>query len=110
MPQAEAKVDLGLPELTPSLPRQSIEQPSSFEDPMGHQASDPGSSSGLPEDQKSRRTIGEGTIIALRKTFKTADAVSGAIPGVGSFVGAAAKVGLAFVNMIEVKLFGSLRM
>lgn len=101
--QSQLKVDLGPSEPLPGLQVKSGEQAGSSEDPTNQQASAPGSSSGLPEVQESRRPIREGTIIALRKTFKTADAVSGAIPGVGNFVGAAAKVGLAFVNMIEMK-------
>lgn len=52
-----------------------------------------------------RSPIRDGTLIAARKTFKTVEAVSGAIPGLGDFIGVAAKVGLAFVNMIEVKQF-----
>lgn len=39
-----------------------------------------------------------------RRTFQTVEVVSGAIPVVGSYVGGVAKVGLAFVNMIEVKI------
>lgn len=49
-------------------------------------------------------------LTVARKTFEAVDAASGAIPGVGGYVGVAAKVGLAFVNMIEVKLSGFSRL
>ncbi|KAG8938756.1 hypothetical protein FRC04_007817, partial [Tulasnella sp. 424] len=67
----------------------------------GQQASVQDPSPDLPEDQKKRSPVRDGALIAFRKTFKTVDAVSGAIPGVGNYVGAAAKVGLALVNTIE---------
>ncbi|KIO22431.1 hypothetical protein M407DRAFT_28012, partial [Tulasnella calospora MUT 4182] len=59
--------------------------------PTGHSASVPNSSPELPADQEDRRPIRDGVIIAAKKTFKTVETVSGAIPGIGDFVGVAAK-------------------
>lgn len=56
------------------------------------------------EDQASHSPTRDGTITAARKTFKTIEILSGLIPGFGNFFGAGAKVGLAFVTMIEVRL------
>ncbi|KAG8926216.1 hypothetical protein FRC01_009204, partial [Tulasnella sp. 417] len=71
-------------------------------DPLaGQGVSVGGSSADPPQDQEIRSPIRDRVIIAARKTFKTVETVSGAIPAVGDFIGVAAKVGLAFVNMIE---------
>lgn len=59
------------------------------------------------EDLESHSPTRDGTITAARKTFKTIEVLSGLIPGLGNFVGAGAKVGLAFVTMIEVRLVAS---
>ncbi|KAG9020217.1 hypothetical protein FS837_008431, partial [Tulasnella sp. UAMH 9824] len=69
--------------------------------PSGHPASLQALSPGLAEDRDERSPTRDGALIAARKVFKTVEAVSGVIPGVGGFVGVAAKVGLAFVGMIE---------
>ncbi|KIO17486.1 hypothetical protein M407DRAFT_32853, partial [Tulasnella calospora MUT 4182] len=58
--------------------------------------------SNAPKDLKNRGPIGDKPLTIARKTFKTVEIGSGAIPVVGSFVGAAAKVGLAFVEMLQV--------
>ncbi|KIO17480.1 hypothetical protein M407DRAFT_32847 [Tulasnella calospora MUT 4182] len=57
--------------------------------------------SNTPKDSKSRSPISDKTLTIARKTFKTVEIGSGAIPVVGNFVGAAAKVGLAFVEMLQ---------
>ncbi|KAG8924838.1 hypothetical protein FRC00_004658 [Tulasnella sp. 408] len=51
--------------------------------------------------RKARGPISDGALIAARKTFKGVEIASGAIPVVGSYVGATAKVGLAFVEMLQ---------
>lgn len=55
-----------------------------------------------PENEENQNPIRSGVLIGARMTFKTVEAISGTIPGVGNYVGVAAKVGLAFVSMIEV--------
>lgn len=55
-----------------------------------------------PENEENQNPIRSGVLVGARKTFKTVEAISGTIPGVGSYVGVVAKVGLAFVSMIEV--------
>lgn len=45
------------------------------------------------------RLLGE-----AKKTFEVVEAGSEAFPVIGRFVGVAAKVGLAFVKMVEVRL------
>ncbi|KIO28557.1 hypothetical protein M407DRAFT_22295 [Tulasnella calospora MUT 4182] len=71
----------------------------------GHETSHPtsltDSSPGPAKKTENRSKTREGALIAARETFKAVEAMSGAIPGVGGFVGIAAKVGSAFVNMIE---------
>lgn len=64
--------------------------------------------SNLPEDQENFNQIRAGALIVAKRTFQTVEVVSGAIPVVGSYVGGVARVGLAFVNMIEVKFRVSL--
>lgn len=88
----------------PAPTAKSDEQTTISRNPSSHQASVPDGSSDLPESQQRGSPIREGALVAARKTFKTVETVSGVIPGVGGFVGVAAKVGLAFVDMIEVML------
>ncbi|KIO27438.1 hypothetical protein M407DRAFT_23367 [Tulasnella calospora MUT 4182] len=57
--------------------------------------------SNTPKDPKNRSAISDKALTIARKTFKTVEIGSGAIPVVGSFVGATAKVGLAFVEMLQ---------
>ncbi|KIO18043.1 hypothetical protein M407DRAFT_32286 [Tulasnella calospora MUT 4182] len=57
--------------------------------------------SNTPNDPKNRSPVSDKALGIARKTFKTVEIGSGAIPVVGSFVGAAAKVGLAFVEMLQ---------
>lgn len=68
----------------------------------GNKTSDSHFSQDPSQNKESLGPARSGIITAARKTFKTVETVSGAIPAVGDFVGVAAKVGLAFVNMIEV--------
>lgn len=56
----------------------------------------------IAKDGKDRSSISEEALTIARKTFKSVEIGSGAIPVVGSYVGAAAKVGLAFVDMLQV--------
>lgn len=70
----------------------------------GNKASDPNASLDPSQNQESFGPVRSGLIIAARKAFNTVDAASNAIPAVGGFVGVAAKVGLAFVDMIEVSV------
>ncbi|KAG8895301.1 hypothetical protein FRC01_012455, partial [Tulasnella sp. 417] len=53
------------------------------------------------EDRKERSPIGDVALTTVRKTLQSVEIASGAIPVVGSYVGAAAKVGLAFVEMLQ---------
>ncbi|KIO20968.1 hypothetical protein M407DRAFT_29410 [Tulasnella calospora MUT 4182] len=62
----------------------------------------PDSSPNPPKKEESRCKIRDGALIAARGTFKAVEAMSGAIPVFGGFVGIAAKIGSAFVNMIEI--------
>lgn len=77
-----------------------VSEPSTTQ-PTSLQNSSPGPAEGGANGSSFR----DRALTVARKTFETVEVVSGAIPGVGDFVGVAAKVGLAFVNMIEVKLF-----
>lgn len=52
-----------------------------------------------PDGKSSIRSKGLGL---AKTTFKTVDAISGTIPVAGSYIGAAAKVGLVVVEMVEV--------
>ncbi|KIO18379.1 hypothetical protein M407DRAFT_31956 [Tulasnella calospora MUT 4182] len=52
-------------------------------------------------DSKYRGPISEEALKIARRTLKSVEIGSGAIPVVGSYVGAAAKVGLAFVEMLQ---------
>ncbi|KAG9025638.1 hypothetical protein FS837_004862, partial [Tulasnella sp. UAMH 9824] len=54
-----------------------------------------------PMARKTKGPISDSALTAARKTFKSVELASGAIPVVGSYVGAAAKVGLAFVEMLQ---------
>ncbi|KAG8921582.1 hypothetical protein FRC00_008468, partial [Tulasnella sp. 408] len=70
---------------------------------------DPTTTSGVPEQSlsntpkysKDKSTISDQALAVARKTFKTVEIGSGAIPVVGSYVGAVAKLGLAFVEMLQ---------
>lgn len=67
-----------------------------------------GSPLNTPKDQKSRAPISDGALSIARKTFKSVEIGSGAIPIVGTYVGAAAKVGLAFVETLQVRHIASI--
>ncbi|KAG9043872.1 hypothetical protein FS837_009040 [Tulasnella sp. UAMH 9824] len=54
-----------------------------------------------PGPQGGETLVNSGVLTAARKTFKTVEVLSGTIPIVGNYVGAAAKVGLAVVRMAE---------
>ncbi|KAG8889100.1 hypothetical protein FRC00_014584, partial [Tulasnella sp. 408] len=55
-----------------------------------------------PTDCEIKGPISDTALTAARKTFKSVEIGSGVIPVVGNYVGAAARVGLAFVEMLEV--------
>lgn len=55
-----------------------------------------------PSSQGEGTLVNSGVLTAARKTFRTVEVISGTIPIVGNYVGAAAKVGLAVVRMAEV--------
>lgn len=61
-----------------------------------------GSLLNTPENQKVGSSISGEALSIARKTFKSMEMGSGAIPVVGSYIGAAAKVGLAFVETLQV--------
>lgn len=71
---------------------------------------DPTTTSTLPEqspsdtlkDSKEKNPISDQALIIARKTFKSVEIGSEAIPVVGSYVGAVAKIGSAFVEMLQV--------
>ncbi|KAG9025625.1 hypothetical protein FS837_004863, partial [Tulasnella sp. UAMH 9824] len=60
-----------------------------------------GTSTSSPKDQKGKRLVSAEVLSAAGKIFKAVDTVSGFIPVVGSYVGAAAKVGSAVVEMVQ---------
>lgn len=57
----------------------------------------------VPDDRENRNPIRKAVLTAARKTFETVDVVSGAVPIVGDYIGVAAKIGLAAINIVEVK-------
>ncbi|KAG8919391.1 hypothetical protein FRC01_001306, partial [Tulasnella sp. 417] len=57
--------------------------------------------SNTPDNQNDRTSISNEALSFARTTFKTVELGSGAIPVVGSYIGTAAKVGLAFVETIQ---------
>ncbi|KAG8959054.1 hypothetical protein FRC00_002019 [Tulasnella sp. 408] len=61
----------------------------------------PNSLSPGPEDEELRNPIRGEALITARKTFKAVEIASGSIPVAGTYVAAAAKVGLAFVETIQ---------
>ncbi|KAG9047372.1 hypothetical protein FS837_002425, partial [Tulasnella sp. UAMH 9824] len=60
-----------------------------------------GTSTSSPRDQKGKRSVSAEVLNAAGKIFTAVDTVSGLIPIVGSYVGAAAKVGSAVVEMVQ---------
>lgn len=56
----------------------------------------------VPENEEYHSQIHPEALIMARKTFKGVEIASGSIPVVGGYVGAAAKVGLAFVEALQV--------
>lgn len=102
VPSGQVEGHLGSSVSPPAANTKAEEQLPGSGHAAGHPASIPQTSSEVPADQEDRRPIRDGVIIAAKKTFETVETISGAIPGVGDFVGVAAKVGLAFVGMIEV--------
>lgn len=58
--------------------------------------------SDTPEDRKHRSPISDEALIIARKTFQSVEIGSRAIPVVGNYVGAVAKIGLAFVEILQV--------
>lgn len=81
--------------------QQPSKRPTMFSRVFKKRAPVPDSSADIAQDQESRNPVREGALTVARRTFQIVETVSGAIPGVGDFVGVAAKVGLTFVNMIE---------
>ncbi|KAG8934821.1 hypothetical protein FRC00_011825, partial [Tulasnella sp. 408] len=61
-----------------------------------------GASTSSPSDRKEKRPVSAQVLNAAGKIFSAVDTVSGFIPIVGSYVGAAAKVGSAVVEMVQV--------
>ncbi|KAG8918051.1 hypothetical protein FRC01_002067, partial [Tulasnella sp. 417] len=57
--------------------------------------------SSTTQDHQKRSPISDTALTIARKTFKSVEIASGAIPVAGNYVGAAAKVGLAFVEMLQ---------
>lgn len=55
-----------------------------------------------PQDRKERSPNNDGALILARKTFNSMEIAAGAMPVVGGYVGAVARVGLAFVEMLQV--------
>lgn len=103
-PQAQANVSPIKSGSRSELPERPLGPAAKPEDPISRHASVPDLSEDIPQDRESRSPIRDGVLTGARKTFQTVEIVSSAIPGVGDFVGVVAKVGLAFVNMIEVGL------
>lgn len=61
----------------------------------------PNLTSAAPKDEESRSPIRSEALTMARKTFKAIEIASGFIPVAGTYVAAAAKVGLAFVETIQ---------
>ncbi|KAG9027806.1 hypothetical protein FS837_004172, partial [Tulasnella sp. UAMH 9824] len=61
----------------------------------------PGMSTSSPSGQKGKLSGSAGRLKAVGKIFSAVDAVSGLIPIVGSYVGAAAQVGSAVVEIVQ---------
>ncbi|KAG8911621.1 hypothetical protein FRC00_006160, partial [Tulasnella sp. 408] len=61
----------------------------------------PEMSASSPSVEKKKRSVSAGVLNAAGKIFTAVDTVSGLIPIVGSYVGAAAKVGSAVVEMVQ---------
>ncbi|KAG8910552.1 hypothetical protein FRC00_008007, partial [Tulasnella sp. 408] len=61
----------------------------------------PEMSASSPSFEKKKRSVSAGVLNAAGKIFTAVDTVSGLIPIVGSYVGAAAKVGSAVVEMVQ---------
>ncbi|KIO27607.1 hypothetical protein M407DRAFT_23169 [Tulasnella calospora MUT 4182] len=101
VPSAQAEGPLESSVSPPDPKANSDEHITGSGHPASHPASILNSSPKLPADEEKPRPIRDAVIATARKAFKAADIASGAIPGVGPFVGVAAKVGLAFVKMIE---------
>ncbi|KIO27600.1 hypothetical protein M407DRAFT_23159, partial [Tulasnella calospora MUT 4182] len=101
VPSAQAEGPLESSVSPPDPKANSDEHITGSGHPASHPASILTSSPKLPADEEKPRPIRDALIATTRKAFKAADIASGAIPVVGPFVGVAAKVGLAFVKMIE---------
>ncbi|KAG9040776.1 hypothetical protein FS837_000192 [Tulasnella sp. UAMH 9824] len=85
---------------------QSKTQDGSFEETRSAQdltadrisAEDPASSSSRQDGKNPVRT---GNLAMAKKTFQSIDAISGALPIVGTYAGVVAKVGLAVIHVVE---------
>ncbi|KAG9047222.1 hypothetical protein FS837_002784 [Tulasnella sp. UAMH 9824] len=103
-PRADERIQLKAPcakDLdTPPGDFQSNPAGNAIVTPSSTSGPNPGSAD--PEDEESRSPVGTEALNMARKTFKTVEAVFGSIPVVGNFAAAAAKVGLAFVETIEI--------
>ncbi|KAG9024926.1 hypothetical protein FS837_005137, partial [Tulasnella sp. UAMH 9824] len=76
--------------------------------PAGHAIVSPSSTSAPDpqpadvDDEESRSPVRTEALNIARKTFKAVEIASGSIPVAGNFVAAAAKVGLAFVETVQI--------
>ncbi|KAG8948884.1 hypothetical protein FRC04_009222 [Tulasnella sp. 424] len=87
--------------ISTTLRAKTVEETLVSEHPTCQQALIRALPSNLPKDQETLNQVRAGALTVARRTFQAVEVVSGAIPVVGSYVGGVAKVGLAFVNMIE---------
>ncbi|KAG8905249.1 hypothetical protein FRC01_008419, partial [Tulasnella sp. 417] len=84
-----------------SLEMGTAEQGTTLEKSSPTSAQPKDSLSNTPDDQADRASTSNEALSYARATFKTVEIGSGAIPVVGSYIGTAAKVGLAFVETIQ---------
>lgn len=92
----------GLHTLPPNLQINTSQSTAVLEHSPFHTSPSRTSDSRAPKGQESAGPIHSEALGVARKIFNGVEIVSGSIPVVGSYVGAVAKVGLAFVQTLEV--------
>ncbi|KAG9043282.1 hypothetical protein FS837_009781, partial [Tulasnella sp. UAMH 9824] len=105
LPEVQTRVALpgteGLHTSAPNLQMNPSQSTAALEHSPFHTSLNRTSDSGAPKGQKSAGPIHSEALGVARKIFNGVEIVSGSIPVVGSYVGAVAKVGLAFVQTLE---------
>ncbi|KIO18040.1 hypothetical protein M407DRAFT_32279 [Tulasnella calospora MUT 4182] len=99
--QSEAQFDSKLQSLAQQVPTGTAERELTTDDSTANILPSEQPASNTSKAPKNQSPISDKTLSIARKTFKSVEIGSGAIPLIGSYVGAAAKVGLAFVEMLR---------